>query len=179
MSLSASTTRMFKAMRPAPAQNIVRIVSLRRLAASQCLRRRAGEAHRYARSAALLTGEQHFAAMLLDNLVHDRETQPGALLARRDIGLDDALAIGREANAIVRDRNFDELVLSENLHLDFASIIGVLSGGPGVDRLDRVLEDIGCGLPELMPVAGETGLVAGSRKRKIDVGPRDFLQEQG
>src|SRR3990170_1364177 len=98
MSRSSSTIRMSSAIARSPCK----CRSFGGLAALG--ERVAGETQRDARSPAIGGGEGHVAAVLLDDLVDDREPEPGALVARRHIGLDDALAILRQAHAVVLDR---------------------------------------------------------------------------
>ena len=58
---------------------------------------------RHDRAAARAVGEGDRAEMLLDDLLDDREAEAGAARARRHIGLDDAVALGGQADAVVGD----------------------------------------------------------------------------
>ena len=63
----------------------------------------ASEAQGHARAAARSGREVHFAAMLLDDLLDDREAQAGALFAGRDVRFQIAHAALRQANSVVAD----------------------------------------------------------------------------
>src|SRR6185369_6552052 len=64
------------------------------------------------RAAALGRSEGHFAAMFLDDLLDDGEAETGALLARGHVGLGDPLAVLRQTDPVVGDRDRDALPLA-------------------------------------------------------------------
>ena len=73
----------------------------------------------------------------------DREAEPGAALARRHVGLEQALAaLGREALAVVGDLDHDVVVLAPDARPGSSPVAALLLGHGG-DRLGRVLDDVG------------------------------------
>src|SRR3546814_3931609 len=53
--------------------------------------------------------EFHLAIMLFDDLLDDREAQPGAALPRRHIGLGDRVARLRQPDSVVGDDDADDI----------------------------------------------------------------------
>src|SRR4051794_24364226 len=82
----------------------------------------AGEAQDHARAAALQRREVKLAAVLLDDLLDDREAQAGAFLARRHVGLEDTLAALRQAHAVVADGHRQALGVGTYLDRDAAAV---------------------------------------------------------
>ena len=77
--------------------------------------RRAGERMREARAAARALADLDAAAVRLDDLARDGEPETGALLARGEEGLEDALAkLRRHARPAVVDRDLDALRASRS-----------------------------------------------------------------
>src|SRR5690606_1980392 len=94
ISRSSSTTRMSRAIGRTPCH-----ASFGGLAP---LRRRfAREPQGHASAAPFGGCENHLPPMFLDDLVDDREAKARALLARRDVGLHDTIAILRQTDAVV------------------------------------------------------------------------------
>ena len=90
-------------------------------------------------------------AMILDDLLDDREAKAVAFFAHRHVGLEDAVAIlGRQALAVV-DNVYDELrgafIQSRADH----DLLLVTNGicRQGLDRLDGILDDVAEGLPSM------------------------------
>ena len=120
-------------------------------------RRIAREPHGYAGAAIIDGGKNHLAAVFLDDLLDDREAKAGALFARGDIRFDDPLAVLRQADAVVGDRDRDRgavsLPFAGHPHRDPSAIIIRRGAGAGFDGFDRVLEHVGHRLPDLMAIA--------------------------
>jgi hypothetical protein len=69
------------------------------------------EADRDDGAAAVAVGEGDRAEMLLDDLLDDREAEPGAAAAGGHIGLDDAVALDRQPDAVVGDGQQDAVLV--------------------------------------------------------------------
>ena len=101
MSGSSSTMRMSGAMRPSLTGS--RII-VRRSGTADAISSRLPEYQTDARAATLAVVQREIAAVIFHDLLDDRETQAGALAARRHVGLGQALApLLRQAVAIVLD----------------------------------------------------------------------------
>src|SRR5690606_39385903 len=104
MSCSSSTTRMSSAINRSPSK-VLAPLSFRRLASGGDPRRVARKAQDRPRAAAVREGKTEFAAVLLDDLLDDRETEAGARLVRRHVGLHYGHPHLPEPNAVDCDAN--------------------------------------------------------------------------
>ena len=131
------------------------------------------EGQEHAGAAAVAIGKAHRAKMFLHDLLDDREPQPGAAGARRDIGFDDALTVGGQTDAGIG--NFDA-------DLAFGFVKREADGAAGVparlDRFGRVLDQIGQRLTNLTAIADQVGPGLRAFELEADRRMRDFVQEQ-
>src|SRR5688572_12558881 len=100
MSCSSSTTRMSSAINRSPLKYAC-AASFGCLAAGARGGRLAGETQRRAGSAFGRGGEIELAAVLLDDLLDDREAEPGALVARGYVRFHDPHSFLRQTDAVV------------------------------------------------------------------------------
>ena len=85
-------------------------------------------------------------------LLDDREAEAGAAHARRHIGLGDALALGGQADAVVGDLD-RRARRPRSATASCAIVAGRPLVGLRLDRLDRILDDVGQRLADLAAVA--------------------------
>ena len=115
------------------------------------------------------------AAVLFQNFPDDRETEAGALLARRHIGLEQARAVfHRQTDAVVDDVDQDVAVHSRCRYLDAALL---RPRRQRRDRLGAVLDDVGEGLRDQPAVEPCRHRILGKVDFDIDVGMADPHQE--
>src|SRR5690606_1037011 len=151
MSCSSSTTRISSAINSTPVETKMRSFGgLAPRAGRQWL---AGEAQGGARAPARGGGEADLSAVLLDDLLHDREAKAGALLARGHIRLDDVLPPLRQPDPVVGDGDGEEPAIHRGRHPDPSA-----EPHPGVSRprfngFGGILEHVSHRLAELVAVA--------------------------
>src|SRR5215467_11721752 len=82
------------------------------------------------------------AAVLFNNASHDSEPKSGALLAGRNVGLEQPAAIFlRQADAVVDDIDHDIVAVPRRVDLDFP--FAEFGRRHGCDRLGRILDGVG------------------------------------
>ena len=122
--------------------------------------------------AARAVGKGQRPAMFFNDLLDDSQPKPRPPLARRYVRLGNALALVRQADAVVGDRNLDTRCLTGYVYGYRAARLAMRA-----DRLDGVLDEIRHRLPELTAVANQ----GQSRIRRIDLERdlrvRDFVKE--
>lgn len=134
------------------------------------------EAHRHDGAAAVAIGKLDNTQVLLDDLLDDGQAQPGAAGAGGHIRLDDPLAVERQADPVVLDRDDDAHALAADADADRAALALALS--PGLNRLDAVLDDVGERLPNLPPVADKLGRRDVMVELEADAGMRNLVEKQ-
>ena len=114
--------------------------------------------------------------MLLEDAADDGEAEAGALLARRDIGLEQPAAVLlRQSDAVVDHVDDDVVALAGGRDPDVtAAELGRRHRG---DRLGRVLDDVGERLRDQPAVEARRHRVFGDLDVDVDVGIADPLQE--
>src|SRR6476619_6310824 len=117
MSCSSSTTRMSSAI------NEFLWLSFRRLGGGRF--GFAGKVQRRLGAAAVGRGKGNVAAVLLDDLLDDREAQAGAVLARGHVRFENVLAAFGQANPVVGDRDGEPLVVEAHRDRDPSAIVGL------------------------------------------------------
>ena len=116
----------------------------------------------------------HHGEMLLHDFLDDGEAEPRPARTRRDIGLEQARAIGGQADSAVADRHADNVgIACVDRDIDPACI-GALAR---LDRLDRILDEVGHCLAQLASVAHQFGVRLGDFERKNDQRVGDFVEE--
>src|SRR5512139_2606082 len=150
MSRSSSTTRMSSAINRTPMS--LQLRSFGGLAAGSHGHRLAGETQDRARAAAWCRSKGEIAAMLLDDLLDDRESEASALLARRHVGLEDAHPTLRQADAVVGYADRELPLVGSDLDFDSSAVIGSGLAPLRLDRFGCVLEHVGHRLAELVAI---------------------------
>src|SRR5262245_66181316 len=80
--------------------------------------------------------------MFLENATDNRETEAGALLARRDVRLEQAAAVLLgQPDSVIDDVDDDVVAFAAGPDPDAAAV--QLGGRNGGDRFGRVLDDVG------------------------------------
>ena len=147
MSCSSSTIRISSAIRHHRHRVLIIRTAVRRF-----VRRRSGRAR--PRRSEMRTSvpppdrssEGDLAAMFLDDLLDDREAEPGALRARRHIGFGDPVAVLRQADAGVAERRCSKIAARSRSKPNVDAVPARLCSPPALtalDRFDGVLDDVG------------------------------------
>ena len=116
--------------------------------------------------------------MLLDNLLHDGETQARAANTRRHVRLGQSLAILRQSDT--RIDHIDDEFASLFVHLELDPVarqIVLAPAAPRFDRFDRILHDVTKRLAELPTIANHFEIALRRVDAEADAGMRHFMKE--
>ena len=116
--------------------------------------------------------------MFFHDLLDDREPKASPLLSGCHIRLGNPFAVLRQADSVIGDGHHNVFRPPHQGDSDFAAIIRLIAFLAGFNCLYGIFENIGHGLTELVPVAGNDPHLWISREREIDVRAGHFLQEQ-
>src|SRR5579875_1555479 len=168
MSASSSTTSMSCAMGSLPLDTLG-------LAGLGNARIGACELQGHARAAAVAVLETQLAAVVLHDLLDDRQTEAGAAGARRHVGLGEPVALlMRQPDAIVLDHDANGALGIGHADADAA---WRRAGAARLDRLGGVLQDVDQRLADLATVATEADRLWRQRELEADLGAGGALQK--